>query len=66
VLNNIAALLLQKHTKLKRRYGVMLNRIWGGLLLLALGLGFLRGVVSGPEVVNSMADALFTSAKTGF
>jgi spore maturation protein SpmA len=44
----------------------MLNSIWGGLLLLALGLGFLRGVVSGSEVVNSMADALFASAKTGF
>jgi len=44
----------------------MLNRIWAFLVVFALAVGLGRGLFMGADTVNTMADTLFSSAKTGF
>jgi spore maturation protein SpmA len=44
----------------------MLNRIWVFLVITALLVGFGRSHFLGGDTINTMADTLFSSAKTGF
>ena len=43
----------------------MLNRIWGGIFLIALLTGTINSVTQGASVINAMAASLFDSAKLG-
>jgi spore maturation protein SpmA len=41
----------------------MLNRLWGTLILVAVAVGALQAILSGPDVINSMANSVFESAR---
>jgi spore maturation protein SpmA len=41
----------------------MLNKLWGGLILVSLFVGVIQSLFSGPSVINAMAVSVFDSAK---
>jgi spore maturation protein SpmA len=41
----------------------MLNRLWGGLILVAMVVGGIQSIGSSASIVNAMADSMFESAK---